>query len=82
MKTLATFFLENILSSDGITQMKIWEKDGIKTITTGDKTPDFDLNNYGCENKAELLCLAKRSLKRTKEESVNEVINFINNKIN
>ena len=79
MKTLATFKLENILASDGITEMKIWENNGIYTVTTGTKTPDFDLDNYGCENKEDLLYLAKRSMKRVKEISANEVINFIEN---
>jgi hypothetical protein len=79
MKNLATFKLENILASDGITEMKIWEKNGIYTVTTNNKTPDFNLDNYGCEDKEDLLYLAKRSLKRVKENSVNEVINFINN---
>lgn len=79
MKTLATFQLENILLSDGITEMKIWENNGIYTVTIGNKAPDFDLDNYGCENKEDLLYLANRSLKRVKENSVNEVINFIKN---
>lgn len=79
MKTLATFQLKNILASDGITEMKIWENNGIYTVTTGNKAPDFDLDNYGCENKEDLLYLANRSLKRVKENSVNEVINFIEN---
>ena len=79
MKILAKFEMENILVSDGITEMKIWENNGIYTVTTGNRTPDFDLDNYGCENKDDLLYLAKRSLKRVKENSANEVINFIEN---
>jgi len=79
MKTLATFNLENILASDGITEMKIWENNGIYTVTTGTNKPNFDLDNYGCEDSDDLMRLAKRSLKRVKENSVNEVINFIEN---
>lgn len=77
MKNLATFKLENILSSDGITEMKIWENNGIYTITTGNNEPNFDLDNYGCEDSEDLMRLAKRSLKRVTEYSKNEVISFI-----
>jgi len=79
MKNLATFKLENILASDGITEMKIWENKGIYTVTTGDRNPDFDLDDHGCENTVELKKLAQRSLKRVTENSVNEVLNFIEN---
>jgi len=77
MKTLATFNLENILASDGIIEMKIWENEGIYTVTTGSMKPDFNLDNYGCENKDELKRLVLRNLKRVKENSANEVLNFI-----
>ena len=77
MKNLATFKLENILSSDKITEMVIWEHNGIYTVTIDDNEPDFDLDNYGCEDSDDLVRLAKRSLKRVTEESRNEVINFI-----
>jgi len=77
MKTLATFKLENILSSDGITTMRFWESNGIYTVTTGDNKPNFDLDYYGCEDSNDVMRLAKRSLKRIKEDSKNEVLNFI-----
>lgn len=77
MKTLATFELKNILESDGITIMRFWENNGIYTVTTGDRKPDFDLDNYGCESVEELKKLANRSLKRVKEASANEVLNFL-----
>lgn len=78
MTNLATFKLENILASDGVTEMKFWENNGIYTVTTGTNAPDFDLYNYGCANIEELKTLTDRNLRRVKENSKNEVLNFLN----
>ncbi len=78
MGKLATFNLENILESDGITKMTFWENRGIFTVTAGNKLPNFDPDEYGCESIEDLKILANRSLKRITDESKKEVLNYLN----
>lgn len=77
MKTLASFKIESILTMDGEKTLNVIEQNGIYTIAINDSKPDFDLDNYGCLTKADLINIATRNLRRATEKSRNEVINFI-----